>query len=212
MNKRINTILLMCITVFFTVINAQATSLWRPTGRLYSEKRNFQVGDLITIIIDENANAQGKSIQNRQKDIYLDMQPGRVRSTGTSTSGKSTSDISSSFPALVFDIQNEIDKEIRNTRSGNLQATISVPITKIHENGNIELEGTKMLRINDEEQEIVVKGMARAEDISSDNTVKSSLLANASIKYKGGLTTSDKDKEKRGLFTRIIDGVLNFLF
>ena len=211
MKKNYKEMMTALIGLLIITSSVNATSLWKPAGRLYSEKRNFQIGDIITIIVEENANAQGKSIQNRQKDMNLDMQPGRVRSKSPTTGNKS-SDISTSFPALVFDIQNEVQKEIRNTRSGNLEATISVPIIKIYENGNIELEGTKVLRINDEEQEIIIKGLAREKDITADNTVKSSLLANASIKYKGGVAISDKDKDKRGIFTRMLEGVMNFLF
>jgi flagellar L-ring protein precursor FlgH len=71
------------------------------------------------------------------------------------------------------------------TRSGSLTGTVSVTIVAINESGNFEIEGSRSVTVNFEEQLMVITGMIRPSDINFDNTINSSLIANASITYTG---------------------------
>jgi flagellar L-ring protein precursor FlgH len=71
------------------------------------------------------------------------------------------------------------------TRSGTLTGTVSATIIAINENGNFAIEGKRSVTINFEEQLMVLTGIIRPSDINYDNTINSSLIADASITYTG---------------------------
>jgi flagellar L-ring protein precursor FlgH len=62
---------------------------------------------------------------------------------------------------------------------------VSATIKAINENGNFEIEGSRSVTINFEEQLMILTGIIRPSDINYDNTINSSLIAEASITYTG---------------------------
>ena len=71
------------------------------------------------------------------------------------------------------------------TRSGTLTGTVSATIIAINGNGNFEIEGKRSVTVNFEEQLMVLTGVIRPSDVNYDNTINSSLIADASITYSG---------------------------
>ena len=145
---------------------------------LYSDHKAHRVGDIVTIIIAESSRAS--------------------KSDATQTSKKSGSNGSLSdlfglgkLPLKVgVDAGADYSGSGTTTRSGSMDAKISVSVKEILPNGNLVLEGTRNVNVNDDLQMITISGMVRPEDIASDNTVLSIYMANAEIKYKGqGQTT-----------------------
>ena len=91
-------------------------------------------------------------------------------------------------------------------RRGDLQARVSAQISEITESGLLQVEGTRSVLVNGEEEKIILRGSLRPQDIQPDNTVLSTYLANASIEYTGeGVLAS---AERPGFITRIF----NWLF
>lgn len=69
----------------------------------------------------------------------------------------------------------------------------------------MQVEGARQIRVNDENQILVVRGLVRQRDIASDNTVPSSNLAQSQIEVYGeGIVA---DKQKPGWLTRILDNL-----
>ena len=65
------------------------------------------------------------------------------------------------------------------------------------------IEGARLVKVNNETQNLVLTGIVRPDDVRSDNTVASENLANAEIKSEGiGLIV---DRQRRGLLTRLLD-------
>jgi len=85
------------------------------------------------------------------------------------------------------------------TRSGSMDARISVSVKEVLPNGNLLLEGTRNVTINDDSQTITISGVVRPYDISPDNTVLSIYMADAQIKYKGKGPSSSS----QGLITKV---------
>ncbi len=88
-------------------------------------------------------------------------------------------------------------------RSGGLTAKISARVEKVLTNGTLSIKGTKVIQINDEKQNLVIKGVIRPEDISSDNTILSTYVAEAQIEYEGNGPVGEKTSP--GIITRILD-------
>ena len=150
------------------------------------------VGDLITIIITEEAaaNAASRTKANNKSE----------------TSGG---------PALgIFDFVNPWGMTVDNKflgdgdtrRTGSLYAEITARITEVLPNGDLRLEGTRMVNINGEKQLIEITGSCRSRDIGSDNTIMSTFISDAQIAYNGSGMINDNASP--GVVTRI----LNWLF
>ena len=74
--------------------------------------------------------------------------------------------------------------------------------------GLMEIEGAREIRVNEETEYMVVRGMIRSKDVSADNSVLSTQIADASIEYYGKGVLSDK--QKPGWFTRLMDNIWPF--
>ncbi len=87
-------------------------------------------------------------------------------------------------------------------------ARITARVSRVLENGNLFIEGARQLTVNAEEQYIVISGIVRPEDITSDNLVSSQYIADARIVYTGqGIIN---DKMRPGWGTRILDAIWPF--
>ena len=64
------------------------------------------------------------------------------------------------------------------------------------------VSGVQLLRVNDERQEIVLSGRVRQNDISENNTIVSSRLADARISYVGDGALGEK--QKPGIISRVL--------
>ena len=78
-------------------------------------------------------------------------------------------------------------------------------MVKRYFNGNLEVLGQKKIVLDDGEQYVRVSGLVRPKDISSDNVILSTRIANADITYIGAGETTDA--MKKGWLSRIVDNL-----
>ena len=69
--------------------------------------------------------------------------------------------------------------------------------------GNLVIQGYREIRVNNETQFLIVSGIVRPQDISPDNSVKSTFIANARIEYSG--TGVISEKQQPGWLARGLD-------
>ena len=80
-------------------------------------------------------------------------------------------------------------------RTERLVATVPAVVKKVLPNGNLFIEGHRVVLVNSEEQHFYVSGVIRPIDIDGDNSVKSSLVADAEIEFTGrGVMTENQQK------------------
>ena len=187
----------------------------RPaTGSLYSEAqpgyledtRALRVGDIALIRINENATAEGGATTNLKKDTS--------RSAGVDSLLGLMPAMKKAYPnidpaqlmkmASSFDF----DGEGKTQRAGTLKATIGVHVKQELPNGDLFVEGTKVVMINHEEYHLYVSGVIRPSDIAMDNSVDSSLIADARVEFTG--RGDINDQVERGWLTKILDFVNPF--
>jgi flagellar L-ring protein precursor FlgH len=70
------------------------------------------------------------------------------------------------------------------------------------------VEGGREVRVNDETQIVVVRGIIRSRDIGPDNSIASTAMADARIELYGQGVLADK--QKPGWLTRILDNMWPF--
>jgi len=186
----------------------QANSLWNQGSRaFFKDQRASQVGDLITVVvsIDDEAEFTNSTTRTRtnSEDLGIDgffgyeglfgqvlpegVTPGSLVDTDSATSNVGTG---------VIDREEEV-----NVR-------IAAVITQRLPNGNMVLFGRQEVRINFEVRELIVAGVIRPEDISSTNTIEYDRLAEARISYGGRGQITDVQQPRYG--TQVLDILLPF--
>lgn len=167
-----------------------ADSLWKDGARsLYADRKAIREGDVLTVLIFESTTASSRADTKTGKSESASTKPGVGPLLSLlpewSVSGKTGSQASGS-----------------TTRSGTLVGKISVVVKEVLPNGNLRVEGTRTIGVNGEKERIVLTGIVRPEDISTENTVPSTAIAQAEIHYEGKGPVGSKQRE--GLLTKLL--------
>ncbi len=150
------------------------------------------VGDIITVFIVESATAQATAKTDANSKTEITGGPGLGILNQISQWGLTS--------------ENKFKGNGKSSRTGDLTAQISTRIVEELPNGNLRLEGERMVDINGEQQIITLTGIIRPEDLRADNSILSSLIADARISYSGDGPVADAHSP--GILSRVV----NFLF
>ncbi|MGP7733891.1 flagellar basal body L-ring protein FlgH [Oceanimonas smirnovii] len=144
---------------------------------LYSDIKAHRIGDIITVDLSESTRAQKRATTQQAKDSGLNINPLNIGGQPINIGGYPvTASMSSS---------NEFDGQANTNQSNSLQGSITVSVAQVLPNGNLMVQGEKWLMLNTGEEYVRISGMIRPQDISSDNRVESTRVANARIYYGG---------------------------
>jgi flagellar L-ring protein precursor FlgH len=167
--------------------------------RLYDETRfqsytgdvrAYRVGDSLTVLIVETASATASANTQTRK------------ATDFAASGSVNADNTTHSAGGKVDLSDDFTGKGSINRSGKVAAQIAVTVTGITANGELLVSGRQVIAVNDEKQEIALKGRVRPNDIQYNNTVLSNRLADANISYVGeGLLA---DKQRPGFLSRLL--------
>ncbi len=182
-------------------------SLWSESSdSIFSHRRSNRIGDLVTIVIQESANAT--------RDATTDTSRKSEISAGISAFAGAMNALKSAYPSvdpnklLAAMSQNDFSGKGQTTSSGKLSATLTTRIKRILPNGDFYVEGSKVVMINEEESHLYLSGVVRPPDIQADNTVASNYVADAQVEYTGRGPVADK--QKPGWFSRLFDWIYPF--
>ena len=161
-------------------------SIWaqNETGNyLYTDQRAIRPGDILTVKVEEFANAERGTktstsrvsemnaditaflgLMSKVKDLDPDIDPSALISAGS-------------------DVKHDYSGE--TGRSEKLTATVPVIVKKSLPNGNVFVEGHRVILVNEEEHHFYINGVARPFDIDETNMIASSRLADAEIEFTG---------------------------
>jgi len=179
-------------------------SLFSDANRGYFEdSRSSRVGDLVLIEIDEQADASGDSSTELAKEGSFDM--GITNVFGLLSAVKAAMPELDPSHMLSFFSESDFAGRGNTSRKGTLRGRIAVRIARQMPNGDLFLEGTKVIMINNEEYHLYVSGLIRSVDISSDNSVPSSRIADAEVEFTGRGDIADQ--QRKGLLGRALDKV-----
>jgi flagellar L-ring protein precursor FlgH len=103
---------------------------------------------------------------------------------------------------------NKFEGTGETTHEAEMTATVAVRVVRILPGGIMQVEGARRIRVNNETQILVVRGLVRPQDITSGNTVPSTHLAEAQIELYGEGVLSDR--QRPGWLTRILDNIWPF--
>ena len=187
-------------------------ALWPGNTRgnfLFGDDKAAKVGDIITVTIDENATSTQSATTNTSKDTSIDLQSPNVLGLPSSLGVNNFLNLGTQFdPRVNATVANSMQGTGTVTRNGTLSATVSALITDIVPGGNLRIEGRRSVTINNEEQIMVLRGIVRPQDINFDNTIPSTLIADASISYTGEGVVADE--QRKGWLAKVLSKVWPF--
>ena len=170
-----------------------------------ADKKAHNVGDILTVIINENNGATRKNNTTTSKttsatDAIASFLYGPAAS-GLLTKG-------GSYPALKYNTDTEFAGGGQIGNQETINAQMAVRVIDVLPNGNMIIEGTLRTAFSGEKQDAVVRGTVRPDDIAANNTLLSYNIADATIQFISKGTISDN--QNKGWFTRIWDKLSPF--
>jgi flagellar L-ring protein precursor FlgH len=185
-----------------------ASSVTGVDGAIYSSRNNRflfednkarRVGDVITVLLDEQTNATKSASTNTNKNTAIAMPTPTLFGRQATIKGK---------PAINASISSDhaFSGTGGSSQSNRLSGDITVTIAEVYPNGNMLVKGEKLVTLNQGSEIISISGMVRAADVSPLNTITSNRIANAKITYRGRGALADSNRP--GWLTRILGGVL----
>ena len=164
-----------------------------PTGSLfrvnyvnniYSDSKAHRVGDIISVVLSESTQAQKSAKTELKKANSATLNP----VTGF---GGAAVNIKNHAIQFGFDQESDFSGDSKANQGNSLSGNISVHVLRVLPNGNLMIRGEKWMSLNNGDEYIRLTGVVRSQDISSENTVTSSKVANARIQYAGTGTFAD---------------------
>lgn len=191
MKARLASVLVSLPALCLASTPARADQLYHGDkwANIASDNRARAVSDIITVLIYEAASATN-SVSNRsskQTSVMGSLSAGSIdENAGLKLGGG-------------YAGTGQVE------RTDKLVATMAAQVVEIMPNGDFLIEGRQAVHVNGEDRVIEVRGLIRPLDISSDNTIPSSRVANAQINYDG------KGFVSRSAKPGIINKIFSFL-
>jgi flagellar L-ring protein precursor FlgH len=160
-------------------------SLWTDNGRfavVASDYKAARLGDLITIVVSQNLNAQSANNVSTNRAFSansgISALAGQLKTTGVANIFSPTSN-----QALTGKSQAATTSSLVTNLAGRVAAVLP--------NGVMVVEAEREMTMNNEKQTLLVRGLVRPGDIGPDNSVSSNLIANLELELKGKGVLSD---------------------
>jgi flagellar L-ring protein FlgH len=177
--------ILLCLFLSLNLVSL-ATEIGHDSW--FTDQQSFRVGQLLTVLIVEQASGSNNASINTKREDALGM--------GFSIDGGPLT----GTPELAGTSSNKNEHKVKggNSRSNSLQGQMAAEIVAIDPDGTLILEGMRILEVDGEQQITELSGRVRPEDVSASNTIYSYNIADALIRYSGrGLVS---ESQRRGLF------------
>jgi len=175
-----------------TNTNTQGSLFNYGSSPLFSDRKASNINDILTVIINETSSSNTTGKKKIAKKTSSNML--------NPTIGKDYKDIELRKDySFTQEGSMSSDGQGSSNRSESLNATINVRIIKILNNNNYFITGSKELFIDGEHSYIKLSGLIRAEDINSNNTITSNLIADAKIMYSTDGEISKATQDAPGL-------------
>jgi flagellar L-ring protein precursor FlgH len=207
--------------------NGLASSLWVSEANneqgMYADRRARNVGDLLTIVVVESTvttKAQEiKTYDAAQNGIGVfvsgllnqfltaGVQAAKIASGSAAAPATSAASAFSGVTIPTLDLAAKSDFTGGGSTTSRLTVSnrTAVTVVDVLPNGNLVVEGAKIIRVGSETQYASMRGIVRQFDVQRDNTVLSTNIADAQVEFvpSGELT----EAEKKGWLLRFYDKI-----
>lgn len=164
--------------------------------RLFENSVARRVGDTLTIRLVENMNAAKSSSTATSKSTSVELPGPTIAGRPVTANG---------VPILNnnFESDKSFNGQGSSRQSNSLFGDITVTVAHRWPNGNMLVRGEKWITINQGREFVRVSGIVRSVDVSPDNSVLSTKIANAQISYAGRGAMNDANSP--GILSRFFN-------
>ena len=179
---------------------ATAGSLWTNAGKsersMFADRKAAAKGDILTIIVADSAVAQSSQNKTSNRESSLQDAISKFIYPGLGTHKGQLPGLTAGGSASYSG-----GGDVSNSQS--LSSRAAVTVSDVLPNGNLVIEGVRVVTFSGETQYVVLRGIVRADDIARDNSVISTNIADARVEFhaEGSLT----DAQKRGWLAKIYE-------
>ena len=153
------------------IFAADSTDMWQ------AKRRDYRVGDIITVLLDERAQANRTLSNETSRESTNDVVPQGLTNR--------LSGLNSTLGGLKTDGGTITSKGTGTAgQQASLTGSVAATVIEVQANGNLVIRGEKQLSLSEGGEIIQVSGVIRPEDVSAISTVQSRRLANAQISYR----------------------------
>ncbi|MFB1010166.1 MAG: flagellar basal body L-ring protein FlgH [Thiopseudomonas sp.] len=168
-------------------------AIYQPSfeSNYFTDRKAFRVGDIITIDLNERTQASKQANSSMQKDSEINMAAPNI--LGMAVAPKNplagVKALGMTNPNLSLEVNAGGSRSNSGSgqagQSNSLNGSITVTVADVLPNGVLVVRGEKWLTLNTGDELIRISGLVRADDISTDNRVSSTRIADARITYSG---------------------------
>ncbi|XGA80154.1 flagellar basal body L-ring protein FlgH [Halomonas sp. CH40] len=157
------------------VANGSIYQARRGYQPLFEDRRPRSIGDILTIVLDEEVSAS----KNAQSNA------GREGSAGLEL--EQLPDVLDTLADFGFNVSGNSDFSGSggSQASNSFTGTITVSVLEVMSNGNLRVRGEKQIAINQGTEFIRFSGVVNPRTVTAQNTVPSTQVADARIEYVG---------------------------
>jgi len=165
--------------------------------RLFEDNKAFRIGDVLSVTLMESTNASKSAETSTDKGDEIDIGASAIfGSTGPTINGNLA--LTNSLNS-----EREFSGSGDSAQSNSLRGEIAVTVVDVLPSGNLVVRGEKIIGLNQGSEFIRISGIVRPQDVSTDNIVVSSKIANSRIFYGGGGVIAESNT--RGWLSRFFD-------
>ncbi len=183
---------------------ASPGSLFSTSGQLVDAVRDLRAGrvdDLVTILVSDKASATATGTTNTARKSSA--------SAGVQALGGAFK-ATSPWPNMAAMTGNQqLQGQGTTSRDSTFITTLSARVTHVLHNGNLVVQGQKLVYVNSEHQEVTVRGIIRPADLTSGNQISSDRLADLEVRINGKGVVNDSVRRPNILY-RVLLGLLPF--
>lgn len=143
---------------------------------LFDDRRAYQVGDVLTVVLNEQTQSGKQSGTEFTRDGELDV-------------NIPVSLVGNNAAAAPFDLRFDNRRKFKGESSADqrnfLNGSLTVRVQQVLRNGDLVIRGEKWIRLNQGDEYIRVQGIVRPADVDPENRVSSQRIADAQIDYSG---------------------------
>ena len=165
----------------------QQGSIYQPgiSNGLFEDFQARQIGDILTVILSESTQAAKSSDTSIDKSDSNTIENPILAGAARAVGGDDLN--------LNFDLNSSgsFSGESESNQSNSLSGEVAVTVANVLPNGNLYIQGEKWIKLNQGDEFVRLRGIVRPADISSDNTINSTRIADARIAYSGTGATAE---------------------
>jgi flagellar L-ring protein precursor FlgH len=174
-------------------------STYDPTGRLSNVSRDLRaanLNDFVTVVISDHSSASSSGTTSAKRKSGVD-----ASVTALAGITKATGPLAN-LAGMTGSTQ--LDGQGLTNRTSDLTTTLTARVIAVLPNGNLIVEGNKLVQINSEKQKVTIRGIVRWNDINPANQVSSDRMADLEVLIDGRGVVNDALRRPNFLYRMLM--------